>query len=649
MNLTVYQRLSLWQYGSMIPWQQISHFAACLLLTSFLRAQQETPVYFSVPPVDAPELAPRGSYSVGVRTLDLVNPGQVDILRFEPSNGRAPLYDRPLKVEVWYPAVIPPGQREHTEYESATAGRFNAPGTFRIAGKAMRDAPPVTDRKFPLVVVSHGYPGSRTFLSYLTENLASKGYVVAAIDHTDSVFGAVKGFASTLLNRSQDQLFTIEQLADMAFLRSTLDATKVAIIGYSMGGFGALASVGADYSPQSAPARQLVPGEYLRNLHLKRNPNVKAVVAIAPWGAQPPMNSWDAAGLAGIHVPSLFIVGDQDDISGYQQGVKRAFDGAVNSERYLLVFENARHNVGGNPAPPGMPLDFTGRESFEEPVWRKERITAINQHFVTAFLDLYLKGDASRGAYLHPVPERSNDGEWPLKQGETVGAEFSPGKGYWKGFQRRWAVGLQMHSASAQGTSTARVPKAEWTSSAVRITNVADQPIAAILVGQLYEIEHGWASQVVTWNRRTTNPAGGGLAKGESQEMKLEPKSEAPARRLVGVMYANGEMAGDPEAMESLAGIQHAIAAELPDLIRQFQAVADGGASQAEAAQWVKNWKKDDGQGMTPPDPTERKARLPQDYARYATPQIRRHLSQFLASSTPAEALADLKQWLANR
>jgi hypothetical protein len=34
-------------------------------------------------------------------------------------------------------------------------------------------------------------------MTYLTENLASKGYVVAAIDHTDSVFGAQAAFVST--------------------------------------------------------------------------------------------------------------------------------------------------------------------------------------------------------------------------------------------------------------------------------------------------------------------------------------------------------------------------------------------------------------------------------------------------------------------
>jgi hypothetical protein len=70
-------------------------------------AQESPAISFSVPPADAPDLAPRGRWPVGVRTLDLVNPGQVDILHFDPASGKAPLYDRPLKIEIWYPAVIP--------------------------------------------------------------------------------------------------------------------------------------------------------------------------------------------------------------------------------------------------------------------------------------------------------------------------------------------------------------------------------------------------------------------------------------------------------------------------------------------------------------------------------------------------------------
>ena len=151
--------------------------------------------YFSVPAVDAPELAAFGPHSVGVKTIELVNPGQIEILKYNADSKSAPTADRHLKVEIWYPATLGTGEQALTVYESPMVGRAaprpGMPSTFQILGKAKRDAAPQKGQKFPLVIVSHGYPGSRTFLSYLTENLASKGYVVAAIDHTDSVFGAI--------------------------------------------------------------------------------------------------------------------------------------------------------------------------------------------------------------------------------------------------------------------------------------------------------------------------------------------------------------------------------------------------------------------------------------------------------------------------
>jgi hypothetical protein len=151
------------------------------------------------------------------------------------------------------------------------------------------------------------------------------------------------------------------------------------------------------------------------------------MVAIAPWGEQPPQSAWDREGLANIHIPSLFISGDHDDVADFENGVKPAFEQAVNSERYLLVYENARHNTGGNPPTPGAILDYRGIESLEEPVWRKERIVEINQHFITAFLDLYVKGIESRRSYLRVPFVKSNDGKWDLPPGPHDDSALSTG------------------------------------------------------------------------------------------------------------------------------------------------------------------------------------------------------------------------------
>jgi len=434
----------------------LSLLGGCFL--PILQAQEAPSEFFSVPKADAPQLAAPGSYAVGVRTLNLVHAGQVDILNFNKDTGKAPLYDRPLKVEVWYPATLAPGQEQRVLYPSAMPGvapRTTGPKGFEIPGKAARDAAPVKGQRFPLVIVSHGYPGSRYFLSYLTENLASKGYVVAAIDHTDSVFGEVRAFPSTLLNRSNDQLFVLDAIQKLAasrgsFLFDLVEANNAAIVGYSMGGYGALISAGAGLS-EASPLNKLVPGGYLADWNrtsekyqaLKRE-GLKAIVAIAPWGEQPPFSAWDSESLAGIRIPALFIVGDHDDVAGYEAGPKHAMELALNSDRCLLVYENARHNTGGNPPPANVALDYRALQSFDEPVWRKDRIAAINQHFITAFLDLHLKADRTKLAFLHVPMKDSNDGKWAVAPNAPDDGAFSTGDGFWPGFQRRWALGLQM-------------------------------------------------------------------------------------------------------------------------------------------------------------------------------------------------------------
>lgn len=78
----------------------VSIWLALCALSSICLAQQNVKRYYSVPPADAPELAARGRYDVGVRTIDIVHHGQVDILHFDKTTGKAPLYDRRLRLEL---------------------------------------------------------------------------------------------------------------------------------------------------------------------------------------------------------------------------------------------------------------------------------------------------------------------------------------------------------------------------------------------------------------------------------------------------------------------------------------------------------------------------------------------------------------------
>jgi hypothetical protein len=123
---------------------------------------------------DAPSLAAYGEYDIGVRTLTLVDTDRVDVLSTRPG-GKNAMYDRSLTVEVWYPARLVDGQLRGGEYRAIAR---NPAIVATLYGQAVRDANPQTNAgAFPLVVISHGYPGNRYLMSHLGENLASKGFV----------------------------------------------------------------------------------------------------------------------------------------------------------------------------------------------------------------------------------------------------------------------------------------------------------------------------------------------------------------------------------------------------------------------------------------------------------------------------------------
>ncbi|MFK8164700.1 MAG: alpha/beta hydrolase family protein [Lewinella sp.] len=405
-----------------------------LCLHPALRAQF---VYGDVLP-DAPALSERGDHAVGVQTLTITNPNQLNIVGIK--DGKIPNYDRPLKLEVWYPAEA---DASATITYQETMGQF--PDTtrplipFQFLGRATRDAKPKAgERPYPLVVVSHGYTGSRLLMTYLTENLASKGYVVVAIEHTESTFDNAGPFPSTLYFRPIDIRFTIDEMERMSksgsgsFLAGLTDASNTAIIGYSMGGYGVLNVGGAGYNPVIGGffAGQ-TGGSTAINRHVIGNeaypgadPRVKAVVAFAPWGKT--FQMWNDEGLQNLKVPTFFIAGSEDDISGYEKGIKAIYDGATNTERYLLTYEGARHNVAPNPPPPealapGLHIDEYLR--YADSVWDTRRMNNINQHFITAFLGGKLKGEDT-AKYLE-LPEDANTNKW-------------------EGFKPRTAVGLSL-------------------------------------------------------------------------------------------------------------------------------------------------------------------------------------------------------------
>ena len=388
-----------------------------------------------------PELAVKGKYEVGVRTMDISNEAYVNLL----TNTQEP---RALRLEVWYPALIDNNSVKTTyENETRLAKRFS------IRADAHRDfAPLVTEDKYPVVVISHGYTGYRTIMFYLGEHLASHGYIVVGIDHTDStnadvdmVNGPFNGFPSTLINRSRDQQFTLDFMTEQNnFLSSVIDSENAGLIGYSMGSFGAINTIGGCYNfspiaagmftgvqdPNIVPMIQkalnsCAAGQY-------EDPKVddkwKAAITFAAWGGQHQLFTDES--LAAIEIPKLFVAGNLDDISGYD-GIRSLFDTMQAEETYLLTMINARHNIAPHPAPAEAWESETDFGHYYEPAWSSAVLNDINKHFSLAMMDCHVKQVSSACDYLD-LSESSDQVQVNGKLGEP-----------WKGFDNRFSTGLR--------------------------------------------------------------------------------------------------------------------------------------------------------------------------------------------------------------
>ena len=403
----------------------------------------------------APELAAYGPLTVGVRTITATDRQRVDVLHTTEAGGPITRYDRTLTIEVWYPASLAAGQTPGGVYR--TVARDPSRPT-ELHGRAVRDAAPAKPPAggYPLVIVSHGYPGNRYLLSHLSENLASKGFVVVAPDHPDSTYADQAVFASTLYNRPLDQLFVLDEIDRLAragsgsFLAGLADVSRTGLVGYSMGGYGVLSSLGAGFSDAAvsapnAPPRRLLYERAVSNPAFSKRADgrIKAAVTIAPYGGA--NGTFDAEGLRAITTPVLFVCGSADDIVGYEKGVRQLFQGATRSDRYLLTFLNGSHNVAAPMPAPAEAWAYSDTLKmfpfmhYEDGTWDSVRSNNILQHFATAFLAIHLKGESDKQAFLEVVP-RGADAVYSVdRDGQT-----KPDHTYWKGFKPRAAVGLVM-------------------------------------------------------------------------------------------------------------------------------------------------------------------------------------------------------------
>ncbi|WP_370453588.1 alpha/beta hydrolase family protein [Paracoccus sp. JM45] len=423
--------------------------AAAMVCATPLAAEEPAMNRIDMIRPDAPELAAYGDLPVGVRTVEFTDPDRINVAA-TTAEGTPPTGPRTMTVEIWYPAA-----------EDTQAG-----GTYDVllrdgethvilTGRASRDAATATG-EFPLLIVSHGFPGNRYLMSHLAENMASKGYVVVSADHPESTYDDMGPFISTLVNRAVDQRFLLDSMAGLDDeIGAITDADHTGVIGYSMGGYGAVIFAGGGLTEtavtRSEPDRFVAPQPLLSRLQAGSDefaelvdPRVKAVMAIAPWGRQ--HDFWDAEGLAQIDKPLMLVAGSVDDVSEYD-AIRQIFDETTGTTRHLLTFNHANHNAAAPmPAPAesyamSEKLGWAPFEHYADAVWDTVRMNNILQHFSTAYFDVHLKDKQDEARFLDLTPV-SDDGVTAL---DDDGNE-TPEHTYWAGFPDRSAKGLRFET-----------------------------------------------------------------------------------------------------------------------------------------------------------------------------------------------------------
>ncbi|MEO6547764.1 MAG: prolyl oligopeptidase family serine peptidase [Ferruginibacter sp.] len=244
---------------------------------------------------------------------------------------------------VWYPT-------EDTTTPETMIGQFvKVPVTAE--GKVL-----MTNKKYPVIIFSHGAASTALQMIAWGHYLASRGYIVVSVNHkgdsTQEVqLGAFSLADRQMWHRPQDLTAVLNQFLLDPLFRPFIDKDKVAVGGFSLGGYTAIAIAGArldlnqlrtkselDALPAEIRKSIEVYGELLKKDTILqqslqhsgdsfKDKRIKGVFALAPAIGE----GFTKSGLSEINVPVQIVVGDEDVVAPkeknaelYAKGIKGA-------------------------------------------------------------------------------------------------------------------------------------------------------------------------------------------------------------------------------------------------------------------------------------------------------------------------------------
>jgi predicted dienelactone hydrolase len=248
-----------------------------------------------------------------------------------------------LTVQVWFPA--------------ASTGDDVYRYDDWVAAEAMERGLPACDTVRPVVLFSHGYGGVRYQSTFLTERLASQGFVVVAPDHTDNTMFDLEEAqdGEVAFRRPLDIADSFDWLVEQAEPGGPFEGcvdpdAGYAVVGHSFGGWTALAVAGATVDPLTAKACANG-GSIWCDVYQKWvavhgddplppivDPRAWASVSMCPGGFE-----IMGATLADIDAPVLVMGGTLDDTTPWDSQVQPIYGELDASPRYLGGVVGAGH------------------------------------------------------------------------------------------------------------------------------------------------------------------------------------------------------------------------------------------------------------------------------------------------------------------
>jgi alpha-beta hydrolase superfamily lysophospholipase len=195
---------------------------------------------------------PTGQFSIGTKIYNWVDQSRHELASTNP------LDFRQVIVQVWYPTGDHSGPTTPYVPMLSSYRRVWEDSEVDVARRTLThsrlNAKPMCGMRFPVVLLSHGWEGTRSEYTSLAEDLASRGYAVVGVDHpymgrialpngevTEPTESQFHSPAEIVAYYARDLEFVIRQITELnradpeKIFPGKFDMARIAAIGHSSG------------------------------------------------------------------------------------------------------------------------------------------------------------------------------------------------------------------------------------------------------------------------------------------------------------------------------------------------------------------------------------------------------------------------------